>query len=113
MENIFNNKKETTYVNTINNLIDMNKNCIESNRKLINSLRDDLEKTVVMLRKEIEDKTNMQIDYVYEPFLCNQRYINYPIKKLLLKLLKMLGLELKYNYKTEEELFELKKLKKK
>lgn len=64
-----------------------------------------------MLRKEIEEKTNMQIIYVYEPFLCTERYINYPIKKLLSKLLKMLGYELKYNYKTEEELFELKKVK--
>ena len=112
MKKIFNNKREATYVNTINNLIESNKNKSEGNRKLINSLKDDLEKTVVMIKREIEDKTNMQINYVYEPYLCSQKYINYPIKKLLLKLLKMLGLKLKYNYKTEEELFELKKVKK-
>jgi len=112
VRNIFNNKKETKYVNTINNLIDMSKNMIESNRKMINSLKNELEKVREELKKEIEDKTNMQINYVYEPFLCSQRYVNYPIKKLLFKLLKMLGYELKYNYKTEEELFELKKIKK-
>ena len=112
MKKIFNNKREATYVNTINNLIESNKNKSEGNRKLINSLKDDSEKTVVMIKREIEDKTNMQINYVYEPYLCSQKYINYPIKKLLSKLLKMLGYELKYNYKTEEELFELKKVKK-
>lgn len=109
---IFNNKTEKTFVNTINNLIDSNKNRSENNRKLISSLKDDLEKVREKLKLEIEDKTNMQINYVYEPFLCSQRYVNYPIKKLLFKLLKMLGYELKYNYRTEEELFELKKIKK-
>jgi len=108
---IFNNKREKTFVNTINALIDWNKRMTESNRKEIDSLRCSLEKTEKVLKKEIEEKTNIKVVYTYEPFLCSQRYINYPITKLLSKILKIMGYELKYNYRTEEELFELKKKK--
>ncbi len=109
---MFKNKKETNFVNTINDLINVNQNRGNGNYSLICDLKKELEKVREEFKKEIEEKTNIKVIYVYEPWLQSKKYINYPITKLLSKLLKTLGYEMKYNYKTEEELFELTKIKK-
>ena len=100
---MFTNKTKRTYTATINMLIDENKVRGENNERNINDLYKEINRLREELKKEIRDRTNMEIVY-------GVHYVEYPLKSLMNKLLKTLGYEIEYNYKPRDEFFKLKKV---